>query len=83
MSKKPVILQVLPRLESGGVERGTVEITSALRRAGMIPIVASSGGALIPHIKHAGGEHITLSLESKNPLIIRSNAKKLLKLIKS
>ena len=28
--KTPVILQILPRLETGGVERGTLEIASAL-----------------------------------------------------
>lgn len=78
----PVILQVLPRLESGGVERGTVEITSAIKQAGMKPLVASHGGALIPHINHAGGEHITLPLDRKNPFIIRSNAWRLYRLIK-
>lgn len=83
MSEPPVILQVLPRLESGGVERGTVEITDALSRAGMKALVASGGGALIPHIKHAGGEHIVLPLDSKNPFIIRSNAWRLYRIIKS
>ncbi len=83
MSNKPVILQVLPRLESGGVERGTVEITEAIARAGMVPLVASAGGALIPHIRHAGGEHITLPLDSKNPFTIYANAGKLYRLIKT
>ncbi len=82
MSEQPVILQVLPRLVSGGVERGTVEITSAIRAAGMKPIVASAGGQLIPHITHAGGEHVTLPLDRKNPLIIRKNAWHLYRLIK-
>ena len=83
MSEKPVILQILPGLESGGVERGTIEITAAIRDAGMIPLVASSGGPLVPHIAHAGGEHITLPLKSKNPLIIKKNAKALAALIRS
>ncbi len=83
MSETPVILQVLPRLESGGVERGTVEITEAITRAGMTALVASAGGALIPHIRHAGGEHITMPLDSKNPFIIRANAWKLYRLIKA
>lgn len=82
MSERPVILQVLPRLESGGVERGTIEITDAIRKADMVPLVASAGGALIPHIRHAGGEHITLPLDRKNPLIIRANAHRLHRLIK-
>lgn len=82
MSNVPVILQVLPRLDSGGVERGTVEITAAIRAAGMKPLVASAGGALIPHVTHAGGEHITLPLDSKNYFTIRKNARRLLKIIK-
>lgn len=83
MSEPHVILQVLPRLESGGVERGTVEITAAIKAAGMKPLVASAGGALIPHVTHAGGEHITMPLERKNPLIIRQNAWRLYRLIKA
>lgn len=84
MSKSvPVILQVLPRLESGGVERGTIEITAAIRAAGMKPLVVSAGGPLIPHITHAGGEHITLPVDRKNPFIIRHNARKLAQIIKT
>jgi glycosyltransferase involved in cell wall biosynthesis len=82
MSEAPVILQVLPRLESGGVERGTVEITAAIRDAGWKPLVASAGGAMIPHITHAGGEHLTLPLDSKNPFVIYANAQKLVRIIK-
>jgi glycosyltransferase involved in cell wall biosynthesis len=83
MNDIPVILQVLPRLESGGVERGTVEITDAIRKAGMKPLVASHGGALIPHVTHAGGEHIMMPLDRKNPFIIRKNAWQLYRIIKS
>ena len=82
MSVKPVILQVLPRLESGGVERGTIEITQAIKQAGMTPLVASSGGALIPHINYMGGQHIVMPLASKNPIIMYRNAWKLYQLIK-
>ena len=83
MSDTPTILQVLPRLQSGGVERGTVEITDAIRMAGMKPLVASAGGALIPHITHAGGEHLTLPLDRKNLFVIRANALRLYQIIKS
>ncbi len=77
-----VILQVLPKLESGGVERGTIEMVDAIRKAGMKPLVASGGGALLPHINHAGGEHITMPLYAKNPFIMYRNARKLAKLIR-
>ena len=79
----PTILQVLPRLASGGVERGTVEMVEAITAAGWKALVASAGGAMVPHITHAGGEHITLPLHSKNPLIIRANAWRLAQLIKA
>jgi hypothetical protein len=60
MTNRHTILQVLPRLVSGGVERGTVEITDAIRKAGMKSIVVSNGGPMIPHITYNGGEHIQL-----------------------
>jgi len=78
----PIILQVLPKLESGGVERGTIEMTDAIRKAGMKAIVASGGGALLPHISHAGGEHVTMPLFRKNPFAIYRNARRLAKLIR-
>lgn len=78
----PTILQVLPRLESGGVERGTIEMTDAIAKAGMKALVASAGGAMLPHINHGGGEHILLPLDSKNPFVIFRNARRLTKLIR-
>lgn len=83
MSKVPVILQVLPRLESGGVERGTVEITEAIAKAGMKPIVASQGGTMAPKIARAGGVHVELPLASKNPLVMYRNMLSLYRLIKT
>jgi len=71
------ILQVLPALGTGGVERGTLEITEAITRAGGRPLVASAGGALSAQIRRAGAKHITLPLGSKNPLTILANAKAL------
>jgi glycosyltransferase involved in cell wall biosynthesis len=83
MNVKPVILQVLPALESGGVERGTLEITQAIAKAGMKPLVVSSGGSLVPHVNYMGGEHITMQVATKNPLAIYHNARKLYQLIKT
>lgn len=71
------ILQILPRLDSGGVERGTLEIVDAIVKADMKAHVASSGGALVPMITRLKGTHHTLPLASKNPFIIWQNAKKL------
>lgn len=83
MSNIPTILQVLPRLNSGGVERGTIEITEAITRQGWRALVSSKGGALIPNITYNGGVHISLPMDSKSPFIIRRNAQRLYQLIKS
>ena len=57
------VLQVLPSLVTGGVERGTVEITRAVAEAGGVALVASAGGRMVSAVEHAGGRHITLPLE--------------------
>ena len=68
------VLQVLPALDTGGVERGTVEMVQAIVRAGGSALVASSGGRMVTAVERAGGTHITLKLASKNPARIWSNA---------
>lgn len=79
--RQPVVLQVLPALVTGGVERGTVDMAVALAEAGWTAIVASEGGPMVRELTRAGATHVTLPLASKNPLTIRSNALKLAELI--
>jgi glycosyltransferase involved in cell wall biosynthesis len=76
------ILQVLPSLESGGVERGTVEMTQAVVRAGGRAVVASAGGRMVPQIERAGGRHVALPLMTKDPVSIWLNAWPLARLIR-
>ena len=71
------ILQVLPALEQGGVERGTLEIASALTAAGIPNAVASAGGRLVHALDDLGVEHLALPLDRKNPFTLRKCAKKL------
>ncbi len=78
----PVILQVLPALQSGGVERGTVEIARAIQQHGGRALVASSGGKMVYQLFRCGAEHISLPLASKNPLTILMNARKLANIIR-
>ncbi len=54
------VLQVLPALETGGVERGTVEMVQAIVRAGGSALVASAGGRLVAAVERAGGTHLTI-----------------------
>lgn len=81
-TRPPAVLQVIPSLVSGGVERGTVEVAGALVAAGWKAYVASEGGPMERELARAGVEHITLPLASKNPLTIRRNAKALVEIIR-
>ncbi len=76
-SHPPVVLQVLPALETGGVERGTVEMVAAITRAGGRALVASAGGRLAPLVDRAGGRNIKLPLVGRSPWRIWRNAKAL------
>lgn len=80
--RKPSVLQVLPRLVTGGVERGTVDIAAALVAAGWEAIVASAGGPMVRELERAGAKHVELPLASKNPFVIRANVDRLVALIR-
>lgn len=51
------VLQVLPALESGGVEQGTLEIARALTRRGHRSLVMSAGGRLVAPLERDGSTH--------------------------
>lgn len=76
------ILQVIPRLGSGGAERTTVEIASAIVEAGGRALVVSQGGRLADEIARAGAEVIAMPVHRKDPVSIWANAGKLHRLIK-
>lgn len=80
--RPPAVLQVVPSLHSGGVERGTVEVAGALLAAGWGSYVASSGGPLEYELKRLGATHLKLPLHSKNPFRMRANAHFLATLIR-
>lgn len=82
MTHRPTILQVLPALNSGGVERGTIEMAEAIAHVGWKSIVVSSGGRMLDELKRTRSEHITLPVSSKKPLTIWKNAKLLSNIIK-
>ena len=64
----PVIVQVLPALIRGGVERGTIEMAKAIIDAGGRAVVISSGGPLVRHLDRIGAQHHILAVNRKNPL---------------
>ena len=75
------ILQVVPRLDTGGSEQATIEIAEALTRAGATALVATTGGRMTAAVTRAGGEVITLPVASKDPFTIIANARRLETLI--
>jgi glycosyltransferase involved in cell wall biosynthesis len=83
MKNNPTVLQILPALEAGGVERATIDIAIALSAVGPT-YVASVGGRLIKNLeKNHHVHHICLPLNSKNPLTLLKNAKRIYDLVKT
>ncbi|TGD71002.1 glycosyltransferase [Mangrovimicrobium sediminis] len=60
------VLQVLPGLDSGGVERGTVDLARELVRRGHRSLVMSSGGRLQAQLEAEGSTHITYPVHRKS-----------------
>jgi glycosyltransferase involved in cell wall biosynthesis len=69
-ARRLTVLQILPALESGGVERGTLEVATALVAAGHRSIVVSTGGRLVDELVDGGSEHITLPVARKSPFTL-------------
>lgn len=71
-SQRPLtVLQLLPELDSGGVERGTLEVAEALVVAGHRSLVISAGGRMVPALQAAGSEHLTWNIGRKSPFTAR------------
>ena len=63
---KLTVLQLLPALESGGVERGTLEVAQALVEHGHRALVMSAGGRLVKPLVTSGAEHFTWPIGKKS-----------------
>lgn len=82
LGRQPVVLQIVPSLITGGVERGTVDVAQAITAAGWKAVVASEGGPMVREITRVGGEHVVLPLASKNPFVMRKNVARIESLIR-
>lgn len=60
------ILQLLPELNEGGIERGVVELNREMVRVGVSSHVISKGGKLTDQIVADGGQHNSLNICDKN-----------------
>ncbi len=65
------VVQVLPALEVGGVERGTLEVAAELTRLGHQSVVISAAGRLVPALLESGSEHMDWNIGRKSPLTLR------------
>lgn len=65
------VVQVLPALDGGGVERGTLEIAKGLVDAGHESIVISAGGRMVSQLEAGGSRHVEWDLGKKSPLTFR------------
>jgi glycosyltransferase involved in cell wall biosynthesis len=59
------VLQILPELNAGGVERGTLEVGRYLVDQGYRSLVVSNGGRLVAKLEAEGSRHITLPVHQK------------------
>lgn len=60
------VMQLLPELNSGGVERGTLEIAKALVTAGHQSLVVSNGGRMVHQLEAEGSQHLSLAIHRKS-----------------
>ena len=82
IKKKYTIAQILPALNTGGVERGVIEVSKALIDNNFKSIVISCGGYMETQLRRTGAIHYKLDVNSKNPFRwrkIRSELKIILK----
>ncbi|GLQ32508.1 glycosyltransferase family 4 protein [Litoribrevibacter albus] len=68
MNKTLKVVQVLPELNSGGVERGTIEFAKTLVAQGHESIVISNGGRQVQRLEREGSRHIEMPVHKKSPV---------------
>ena len=76
------LLQVVPELETGGAEQTTLDVARAVIAAGGRALVASRGGRMTARLEADGGRLIALPMQSKNPLVMLANARRLATVIR-
>ncbi|MDD5069958.1 MAG: glycosyltransferase [Candidatus Omnitrophica bacterium] len=76
------VIQVLPKMSVGGVERGVVDLVSYFENSDIESVVVSGGGDLVPEVTGFGAKHIKMNVYKKSLLSLVSIAK-LRKIIKA
>lgn len=75
------IVQLVPAMEQGGVERGVLEMNRALVAAGHENTVVTAGGRLVDILRRDGARVVLCNVKSKNPFTFFSRAAKLGKIL--
>jgi len=75
------ILQILPALDVGGVERGTVDFARYLMLHGHKAVVVSRGGKLVRRLDEVGARHYKLPVAKKSPISILFSIRRLCEII--
>ena len=72
MAERPLtVVQMVPALEAGGVERGTLEVAAELVCRGHRSIVISAGGKLVAPLTTTGSEHVCWPVGRKSLASLR------------
>ncbi len=66
VAERLTILQVLPELQGGGVERGTLEVARFLHDQGHHSHVVSAGGRMVAALTESGSVHHRLQVAGKD-----------------
>ena len=64
--KKINLMQVVPSLQSGGVEQGTIDVANYLAETEINNYIASGGGQMLSYLSKRYVKHYTIPVYSKN-----------------
>ena len=78
---RPTILQIIPRLDTGGAELSVVEISAAITAAGGRALVIAETGRLAADVRRAGAEIVEMRAATKNPVRIVANGYAIARLV--
>ncbi|MBU2540605.1 MAG: GT4 family glycosyltransferase PelF [Candidatus Omnitrophica bacterium] len=76
------ILQVVPRLDIGGVETGTVDLAHVLAERGHKPVIISSGGRLVAELEASSIKHYYLAVDKKSIITVLRMIPKVIDIIR-
>ncbi|MHB8528755.1 MAG: glycosyltransferase [Caulobacteraceae bacterium] len=76
------LLQIVPRLDAGGVEQASLDLARAVAAAGGRSVMASGGGALEGAFEEAGAKLVRAPLQAKDPASLAANALRLARAVR-